>query len=62
MITIYNIEEGAPLRPLKQKRLANTSVERLMIYFIYLSNTRLPKKERLRLYKNPSSLSQYFIN
>ncbi|KAJ5607202.1 hypothetical protein N7537_003821 [Penicillium hordei] len=36
--------------------------ERLTIYFICLSNTRLLERERLKMYKNPGSLSRHFVN
>ena len=36
--------------------------ERLTICFICLGNARLPEGERLRMYKNPGSLSRHFVN
>jgi hypothetical protein len=36
--------------------------ERPTICFICLSNTRLPERERLKMYKNPRSLSRHFVN
>ncbi|OAT08575.1 hypothetical protein BDBG_17071 [Blastomyces gilchristii SLH14081] len=36
--------------------------ERPKICFICLGNARLPEGERLRMYKNPGSLSRHFVN
>lgn len=36
--------------------------ERPTICFICLGNTGLPEKERVRMYKNPGSLSRHFVN
>lgn len=36
--------------------------ERPTICFICLGNARLPESERLRMYKNPGSLSRHFVN
>ncbi|CRL30957.1 Zinc finger, C2H2-type [Penicillium camemberti] len=36
--------------------------ERPTICFMCLSNTRLPERERLKMYKNPGSLSRHFVN
>ncbi|KAJ5542729.1 hypothetical protein N7535_005153 [Penicillium sp. DV-2018c] len=36
--------------------------ERPTTCFICLGNTRLPERERLKMYKNPGSLSRHFVN
>ncbi|KAJ6103770.1 hypothetical protein N7486_003992 [Penicillium sp. IBT 16267x] len=93
VIAVCDAEEGAPSRPLTQKRPADAAVlptataplpkrqkaddtflraitsvcveserERPTICFICLGNTGLPENERLRMYKNPGSLSRHFVN